>query len=355
VEAEVTEPVLPTEVQHIIPEFSDLFTAPSGLPPKRSSEHTIPLLPSSSPFRLCPYRYNAAQKDEIESQIKKLLENGWIKESNSPYASPALLVKKKTGDWRLCVDYRRLNAVTIKNKYPLPVIDELDELGGSQWFTTLDLSSGFHQILMAEEDVDKIAFQTHNGHYAYIVMPYGVTGGPATFQHEMNSILAPVLRKFAVVFIDDVLIYSKSFQEHLDHIRQIFQILHQHQFKVKLSKCSFAKSELAYLGHVISAAGVATDPGKVAIVKNWPTPISAKEVRSFLVLAGYYRKYVKGFGSISKPLTNLLKKGIVFLWTSEHESSFQALKAALISAPVLALPDLNQPFLIETDASDKGI
>lgn len=170
----------PKQVQELIEEFSELFSSPTCLPPKRTSEHTNPLLLGSHPFRLRPYRYNAAQKDEIESQVKKLLENGWIRESNSPYASPALLVKKKTGNWRLYVDYRRLNAMTIKNKYPLPVIDELlDELVGAQWFTTLDLSSGFHQILMAEQDIDKTAFQTHHGHYEYTAMHYGVTSGPA--------------------------------------------------------------------------------------------------------------------------------------------------------------------------------
>lgn len=227
----------PKEVQLLIEEFSELFEPPTELPPKRATDHSIPLLLGSQPFRLRPYRYNASQKDEIESQIKKLLRNGWIQESDSPYASPALLVKKKTGDWCLCVDYRRLNAMTVKNKFPLPVIDELlDELVGASWFTTLDLSSGFHQILMAEQDIAKTAFQTHHGHYEYRVMPYGVTGGPATFQHVMNSVLAIVLRKFVVVFIDDVLIYSKTWAEHLQHIREVFTLLQQHQFKVKLSK-----------------------------------------------------------------------------------------------------------------------
>lgn len=201
----------PRKVWAIVDEFSELFQPPTGLPPKRASEHAIPLLLSSQPFRLRPYNYNSAQKDEIKSQIKQLLDNGWIQESNSTYASLALLVKNKTGDWRLCVDYRRLNAMIVKNKFPLPVIDELlDELVEAKWFTTLDLSSEFHQILMDEQDVKKIAFQTHHGHYEYRVMPYGVIGGPATFQHVMNSVLATILRKFVVVFIDDVLIYSKG-------------------------------------------------------------------------------------------------------------------------------------------------
>jgi hypothetical protein len=177
------------------------------------------LLPRAQPFRIRPYRYNPFQKDEIEHQIVDLLQKGLIQQSTSPFASPVLLVKKKTEDWRLCVDFRKLNALTVKNKYPLPIIDELiDELSGSKWFTSLDLSSRFHQTRMAAGEEFKTAFQTHNGHYEYKVMPYGVTGGPGTFQGVMNEILAPLLRKFVVVFIDDVLIYSKSWEEHISHI-----------------------------------------------------------------------------------------------------------------------------------------
>lgn len=244
----------------------------------------------------------------------------------------------------------------MKNKFPLPVIDEmLDDLVGAKWFTTLDMSSGFHQILVAEADIAKTTFQTHNGHYEYKVMPYGVIGGPTTFQYEMNTVLAPVLRKCVVVFIDDILIYSKSWVEHLQHIKEVFTLLLKHQFKVKLSKCSFAKKELAYLGHVISAKGIATDPRKVAIIKNWHVPSNAKEVRGFLGMASYDRKFVQGFGTLSRPLTNLLKKGSVFVWADQQQQSFQALKDALTTAPVLALPDLSQPFVIEADASDKGV
>jgi len=205
------ETSIPAEIHELIYQYSDIFQPIPGLPPKREGDHTIPLLPGATPFRLRPYRYNPFQKDEIERQVKELLEKGLIRHSSSPYSSPMLLVKKKTGDWRLCVDYRRLNALTVKNKYPLPVIDELlDELGGSSWFSSLDLCSGFHQIRMAEGHEYKTAFQTHNGHYEYQVMPYGVTGGPATFQEIMNIVLDPGLRKFVVVFIDDVLIYSAT-------------------------------------------------------------------------------------------------------------------------------------------------
>lgn len=184
-----------------------------------------------------------------------------IQHSSSPFSSPVLLAKKKNGEWRLCVDFRRLNAYTIKNKFSLPIIEELfEELHGAKWFTTLDLRSSFHQILVAAEDQFKTAFQTHSGHYEYKVMPYGLTGATATFQAIMNHILAPLLRKCVVVFIDDILIYSKTQEEHLQHIQMVLDILKEHQFKVRLSKCTFAQQQLKYLGHILSGEGVATDP-----------------------------------------------------------------------------------------------
>lgn len=284
---------LPDDLQQALQQFDSVFAPPSQVPPSRVGDHTIPLIEGAQPFHHRPYRYNPAQKTEIKNQIKDMLVKGWIKPSTSPYSSPVLLVRKKTGDWRLCVDFRRLNALTVKNKYPLPIIEELlEELQGAQWFTTLDLCSGFHQIKMASGEEHKTAFQTHSGHYEYNVMPYGVTGGPGTFQTVMNVILEPLLRKCAVVFIDDILIYSKSWTEHVQHIKAVLQILQDHQFHVKLSKCSFAKKQLCYLGHVVSAQGVATDPSKIASIQSWPTPTNVKELRSFLGMAGYYRRFV---------------------------------------------------------------
>jgi hypothetical protein len=270
------------DIQTLVEEFKELFDEPKGLPPNRNMTHTIPLLTGAQPFILRPYRYTPAQKDEIEKQVAKLLQDQLIQTSSSPYASPVLLVKKKNGEWRLCVDFRKLNAYTIKNKFPLPVIEELfEELVGAKWFTNLDLRSGFHQIMVEEGDRYKTTFQTHCGHFEYKVMPYGLTGAPATFQAIMNHILAPLLRKCVVVFIDDILIYSKAYEEHIHHVKQVFELLREHQFKVRLSKCSFAKGQLRYLGHVISAEGVGTDPEKVKDVKNWPNPTNVKEVRAF--------------------------------------------------------------------------
>ena len=259
---------LSTSMQRLIYQFSDLFAEPTGNPPIICINHTIPLLPGAQPFRLRPYHYTPAQKDEIEQQVKQLLQKHMIQRRNRPYAYPTLLVKKKTGEWRLCVDFRRLNAYTIKNKFPLPIIEELfEELVGACWFTTPDLRSGFHQILALKHQY-KTTFQTHSGHYEYKVMPYGLTGAPATFQAIMNHILAPLLRKCVVVFIDDILIYSKIQEEYLQHVKMVFDLLREQQFKVRLSKCSFAQQQLKYLGHVISSEGVDTDPSKIEDVQQ---------------------------------------------------------------------------------------
>lgn len=302
-----TQQLIPPQIQAVVDQFSELFAELSGIPPSRSMTHSIPLLPGTQPFRLRPYHYTPSQKDEIEQQVAHLLKHNMIQTTTSPFASPVLLVKKKNGEWRLCVDYRRLNAYTIKNKFPLPIIEELfEELLGAKWFTTLDLRSGFHHILVKPEDQHKTTFQTHFGHFEYKIMPYGLTRAPATFQAVMNHILAPLLRKCVVVFIDDILIYSKTLEEHQQHVQWVFELLKQHQFS--MSKCSFAKQQLNYLGHLVSAAGVSTDPKKIADVQNWPTPTCVKDVRSFLGLAGYYRRFVKNFGLLVKPLTELLKK-----------------------------------------------
>ncbi|XP_066166261.1 uncharacterized protein [Oryza sativa Japonica Group] len=347
---------VPSSIQSILDEFADIFTEPEGLPPSRSYDHTIPLIAGAQLVNIRPYRYTPDQKNEIEKQVQEMLKKGIIRPSSSPFSSPVLLVKKKDGTWRFCVDYRHLNAITIKNKYPLPVIDELlDELAGACWFSKLDLRSGYHQIRMAPQDEHKTAFKTHNGHFEFRVLPFGLTSAPATFQGVMNSVLAAQLRQSVLVFVDDILVYSRSLEEHKNHLRQVLSTLTHHQLKVKLSKCSFAQQSLAYLGHIISAQGVATDEEKIIAVKDWPTPLSVKDLRSFLGLTGYYRKFVRNYGVICKPLTNLLRKGVLFQWTSVTQEAFVALKTALIEAPVLALPNFQQPFVVETDASDKGI
>jgi hypothetical protein len=310
-------------VKELVTEFTHLFQPPTGLPPSRACDHTIPLIQGAQPVFVHPYRYAPLLKTEIEKQVNDMLDQGIIQKSSSAFASPVLLVKKKDSTWRFCVDYRQLNAITKKGKYLVHVIEELlDELNGAAYFTTLDLQAGFHQIQMKSGEEFKTAFQTHFGHFEFRVMSFGLTRVPGTFQDAMNTTLKPCLRKFVLVFFDDILIYSATLADHLVHLRTVFELLEQDQWRLKLSKCSFAQTQIAYLGHVISSSGVGTDPAKLDAIARWPTPVSVKELRSFLGLAGYYRRFVRHFGLISKPLTALLKKSSLFFWTSEHDTAF---------------------------------
>lgn len=346
----------PPEIDQVIAEFKERFDELQGLPPHRQFDHNIPLLPNAKPVTKKPYRYSPQQKNEIEKQVTQMLQQGIIQSNVSPFASPVLLVKKKDGTWRFCVDYRGLNEITVKNKYPMPVVEELlDELADAQWFTKLDLRSGYHQIRLIEQDEAKTAFRTHQGHYEFKLMPFGLTNAPATFQGLMNIIFSAVIRKFVLVFVDDILIYSKSLEEHVDHLRTVFQLLQQHGPFVKASKCSFAQQHLDYLGHVIGIHGVSTDPEKVMAVQHWPIPKNLKQLRGFLGLAGYYRKFIKGYGILTKPLTELLKKDVKYKWEQQEQTAFDAVKMALTQSLALALPDFSKQFVVETDASDKGI
>jgi hypothetical protein len=347
---------LPDDLQSLLSKYHHVFAMPQGLPPPRDYDHQIPLLPGAQPFRMRPYRYAPALKSEIERQVEEMLDSGIVQHSQSEFSSSVILVKKKDGSYRFCVDYRHLNALTVKSRFPVPIIDEfLDELHGSAWFSILDLRAGFHQIRMAPHDQHKTAFQTHHGHFEFWVMSFGLTGAPTTFQHAMNLTLSSLLRKCALVFFDDILVYSPTWEAHLSHLELVLQLLTRDNWQVKLSKCTFGQQQIAYLGHVISKSGVATDPAKVAAVSSWPVPTSCKDLRGFLGLADYYRKFVRHFGLLAKPLTTLLKKHSVFVWTSVQQTAFEALKQALLSAPVLALPDFTRPFSIETDASSTGI
>jgi hypothetical protein len=251
----------------------------------------------------------------------------------------------------MCVDYRALNALTIKDRFPLPTVDELlDELGLARIFSKLDLTSGFHQIRLHPEDSPKTAFRTHDGHYEYCVMPFGLYNAPATFQATMNDIFRPLLRKTVIVFFDDILVYSDSEETHLHHLEQVFSLLADHQFFLKESKCSFAQTKVDYLGYIVIAGTVAPDPSKVQAILDWPPPKNLKALRGFLGLSGYYRKFIRGYASIAQPLTSLLKKD-AFKWNDEAQQSLEKLKLAMVTAPVLALPDFSSHFVVQTDAS----
>ncbi|RVW35013.1 Retrovirus-related Pol polyprotein from transposon 17.6 [Vitis vinifera] len=343
------------DMQQLIKAFEDIFQEPNQLPLAREIDHRITLKEGTEPVNVRPYRYAYFQKAEIEKQVRDMLKLGLIRASTSPFSSPVLLVKKKDGTWRFCTDYRALNVVTIKDRFPIPTVDDmLDELHRATYFTKLDLRAGYHQVRVHPPDIPKTAFRTHNGHYEYLVMPFGLSNAPPTFQAIMNSIFRPYLLKFVLVFFYDILIYSPNSNMHLEHVKQAFEILRQHQFFVKISKCAFGQQELEYLGHIVTPQGVQVDQGKIKAMLNWPRPTNISELHGFLGLTGYYRKFVRNYGIIARALTNLLKKG-QFAWTKDAETAFQALKQAMTSTPTLAMPNFNEPFVIESDALGDGI
>jgi hypothetical protein len=293
---------------------------------------------------------------ELKIQLQDLLYKGFIRPSASPWGCPALFVKKKDNSLRLCVDYRPLNAVTIKNKYSLPRIDILfDQLAGAKVFSKIDLRSGYHQINIRSCDIPKTAFSTRYGLYEYLVMSFGLTNAPAYFMYLMNSVFMPELDKFVVVFIDDIFIYSKNEEDHAQHLRIVLQRLRDHHLYAKFSKCEFWLDSVKFLGHTISSEGISIDPTKVQEVMEWNSPTSVHQIRSFLSLAGYYRRFISDFSRITKPMTELLKKGVKFVWNDKCEEAFQTLKERLTTTPVLATPDSTKPFDVYCDASGTGL
>ena len=283
--------------------------------------------------------------------IADMLRDGIIKPSQSPFSSPVLLVQKKDGSWRFCVDYRALNAITVKDRFPIPTVDELlDELHGATVFSKIDLTTGYHQIRVAAKDTHKTAFRTIDGHYEFLVKPFGLSNAPSTFQATMNDIFRARLRRHVLVFFDDILVYSRSTEEHYLHLRQVFETLSQHPFLAKASKCTFAVPSIAYLGDIISAHGVEADPDKLQAIQAWPTPHNLPTLRGFLGLTGYYRRFVQHYARLAAPLTDLLKRQ-VFQWSTKSEATFSALKSAMVSLVSLSLPNFSEPFDITTDAS----
>lgn len=317
---------LPFEIQTLLLSLPDLFSTPKELPPERPHDHHINLLPNTKPVNVKPYRYPHHQKNTIATLISEMLSDGIIKPSHSPFSSPVLLVKKKDGSWRFCVDYRALNAVTMKDSFPIPTVDELlDELGTAKVFTKLDLRSGYHQIRVSPTDTHKTAFRTWDGHYEFLVLPFSLTNAPATFQSAMNDLLRPYLRKFVLVFFDDILIYSTSFADHLVHLRLILNLLVTNKFYAKFSKCDFAVTTVHYLGHLISEGVMTPDPDKIQAINEWPQPRSLSALRGFLGLSGFYRKFIKNYASLAAPLTDLLREN-KFTWTTEASQAFTELK-----------------------------
>ncbi|KAJ9525275.1 hypothetical protein QJQ45_020806, partial [Haematococcus lacustris] len=348
------------ELQTLLNEYSDVFKPLTDTPPERPVGHTIPLVPDARPPVTPMYRLSKPEQEELKRQIQDYLNKGMIEPSSSPYAAPILFVQKKSGELRMCIDYRQLNKLTLRDQYPLPRIDDLfDRLSGCSVFSSLDLQAGYHQIRITPEDVPKTAFRTPEGHFQFKVLSFGLTNAPATFQRVMNDAFAPVLGKCALVYLDDILVMSKSLPEHLQHLRLVFDLLRKNKLYAKMSKCEFMQLTLRFLGHVISAGAISVDPDKVRAIVDWPVPSSLTQLQSFLGAANFVRKFVHNFSAISAPLTDLCGKlSATFPWHSwpDHERlAFYELKAAVANVPMLRLPDHTQPFQVYCDASLQGV
>ncbi|GKV19476.1 hypothetical protein SLEP1_g29735 [Rubroshorea leprosula] len=318
---------VPQEVQGILCEFEDVMPPelPKKLPPRREVDHAIELEPGSKPPAMGPYRMAPPELEELRKQLKELLDAGFIRPSKAPYGAPVLFQKKHDGTLRMCIDYRALNKITVKNKYPIPLIDDLfDKLGKARWFTKLDLRSGYWQVRIADGDEAKTTCVMRYGAYEFLVMPFGLTNAPATFCTLMNKVVHPFLDKFVVVYLDNIVVYSETLEEHVQHLRQVFQVLRENELYVKPEKCSFAQQEVMFLGHWVGHGKISMDSAK-------------------------------GYSARATPLTDLLKKKVSWEWTAECQRAFEDLKQAMSQEPVLALPDYGRPFEMHTDASDLAI
>ena len=345
----------------LLAEFADVFPdqLPPGLPPVRGAEHAIELKPDSRPPPVRPLRHQSSKDLAVfEEYTRSLIESGQIRASNSPYGAMALVVRKKDGTARVVVDYRALNELTVKNKYPLPLMDELfDRVHGARYFTKIDLRTGFHQIRVAESDIEKTAFRTRYGSFEYLVLPMGLCNAPGTFMQLMNETFRDLLDKCVLVFLDDILVFSRTEEEHIAHVREVLSRLRKQQLYAKRSKCEFFRNEVEFLGHRLGANGLSVSQDKIQAVRDWPAPKSVTDVRAFLGLAGFYRRFVKDFSRIALPMTELTKKSdsAPFVWSATPQAAFDALKDALCSAPVLLIPDPSKPYTLNCDACQYAI
>ncbi|GKD49532.1 putative reverse transcriptase domain-containing protein [Tanacetum coccineum] len=318
----------------IVRDFPDVFPEDlPGLPPTRQVEFQIDLILGAAPVARAPYRLAPSEMKELSEQLKELSDKGFIRPSSSPWGAPVLFVKKKDGSFRMCIDYQELNKLTVKNRYPLPRIDDLfDQLQGSNVYFKIDLRSGYHQLRVRKEDIPKTAFRTRYGHYEFQVMPFGLTNATTVFMDLMNHVCKPFLDKFMIVFINDILIYSKNKKKHEEHLKAVLELLKKEKFQ-----------------------GIHVDPAKIESIKDWESLKTPTEIRQFLGLARYYRRFIEGFSKIAKSMTKLTQKGVKFDWGDKQEAAFQLLKQKLCSAPILALPEGSEDFVVYYDASHKGL
>nr|GEY14192.1 reverse transcriptase [Tanacetum cinerariifolium] len=345
------------ETHPVVRDFSDVFPKElSRIPPERKVKFGIELVLGTQPISKAPYRMAPIELKELKEQLQALLDLGFICLSVSLWGAPVLFVKKKDGSMRLCIYYHELNRVTIRNRYPLARIDDLfDQLQGAKFFSKIDFRSGYHQLRVKEQDIPKTTFRIRYGYYEFLVMPFGLTNASAVFMDLMNRIFHEYLDKFVIMFIDDILVYSKMKEEHENHLRIVLGTLRQKKLYVKFSKCEFWLGQVAFLGHIVSADGITMDPAKVKAITKWPRPKIVTEIRSFLGLAGYHRRFVEGFSRLALTLTKLMRKGEKFVWDEEREKSFEELKKILVFAPILTLPFGSSGFQIYSNASKKGL
>lgn len=344
------------QLARLLHEYADVFVGPDGkLGTTGLVKHSINT-GDNPPIRQPLRRLPLSQRQIEDEQVDNMLEKGIIEPSTSPWASPVVLVKKKDGSTRFCIDYRKLNTATVKDAYPLPRIDDtLDALTGSQWFCTLDLVSGYWQVQMEEKDREKTAFATRKGLFQFTVMPFGLCNAPSTFERLMELALQGLQWQRCLIYLDDVIVFGPSFQSTLDNLRAVFKCLLDANLRLKPSKCSLFQKEVIFLGHKVSRDGISCDPDKIKAIEEWGVPANVRDVRSFLGIASYYRKFIQGFSTIASPITALTKKGAKFVWDDKCQQAFQILKEKLVSAPILVYPQQEGRFILDTDASNDGL
>ncbi|GBG86574.1 hypothetical protein CBR_g41636 [Chara braunii] len=353
--ADSPPPPVPSDIQTLLNRFPEVLAEPRGVP-TRPVQDTIELVEGVVPPKGCVYRMGPGELKELRRQVDEMIDKGWIKPSESEFGAPVLFVPKKGGKLRMCIDYRGLNRITRKNAYPLPRIDDLlDVAGGCKVFSKIDLKSGYRLIEVDPADQHKTAFKTRDGLYEFTVMPFGLTNAPATFQSLMDKVLREQIGRFVVVYLDDILIFSKSMEEHLKHLEEVLAILKKTQLHLNLEKSEFGKDSVIYLGHRLSAAGLEPEATKIEVIRDWPQPANIRELRSFFNLASYYRKFVPRFSIIARPLSQLTSKNVSYSWNAACTEAFRTLKEALVSYPELRIADPKLTFVVTTDASQYGI